>query len=204
MLARSRETPVRKRPSSRLHRFTARFVRTERGATAVEFALVSLPILVMIFGLLELALVFMVSTTLDSATEAAARQIRTGQFQSSPVTTMAAFKGLVCARMTWLTSKCDAQLSLDVRTFRNFSDMAAVGPVNPVTFAAVQPCFSPGQPGDKVLVRTYFTWDLFTPLLDAPLENMGAGSGKRLLSSTTAFMNEPYNPNAPQGASVCP
>jgi Flp pilus assembly protein TadG len=195
---------VRISPSSRLRRFTARFARTERGATAVEFALVSLPILVMIFGLLELALVFMVGTTLDSATEAAARQIRTGQFQSGQITTMAAFKTLVCQRMTWLTSKCDAQLSLDVRTFQNFSDMAAVGPVNPITFGSTQPCFSPGQPGDKVLVRTYFTWNLFTPLLDAPLENMGPGSGRRLLSSTTAFMNEPYNPNSPQGASVCP
>jgi Flp pilus assembly protein TadG len=195
---------VRTRPSPRLSRFLARFAHTERGATAIEFALVSLPMLMMIFGLLELALVFMVMTTLDSATERASRQIRTGQFQNGAITNMGAFKDLICARMTWLTSQCPAQVSLDVRTFKTYADMAAVPAVNPATFNTVTPCFSPGQPGDKVLVRVYFAWTLFTPLLDAPLENMGAGSGKRLLSSTTAFINEPYNPNPPQGASACP
>jgi Flp pilus assembly protein TadG len=195
---------VRKPPSSRLVRFAARFARTERGATAVEFALVSLPLLVMVFGLLELALVFMVGTTLDQATEAAARQIRTGQFQNGAAVTPAAFKNLVCARMTWLAPKCGAQLSLDVRTFPNFAAMAAVPPVNPSVFNPASTCFSPGNPTDIVLVRAYFSWNLFTPVLSAPLENMGSGSGKRLLTSTTAFRNEPYNDTPPQGAAACP
>ena len=74
-------------PPSRLSRFAARFARAERGATAVEFGLVSLPILTMIFGLIEIALVFLVATTLDSATQAASRQIRTGEFQTSAANT---------------------------------------------------------------------------------------------------------------------
>jgi hypothetical protein len=47
-------------------------------------------------------------------------------------------------------------------------------------------------------VRAYFTWPLFAPLLNQVLDNMG--NGKRLLSSATAFRNEPYNDTLPTGA----
>jgi Flp pilus assembly protein TadG len=198
---------VRKISRPHSSRLLARFARAERGATAVEFGLVALPVLVMIFGLLELALVFLVTTTLDTATQFAARQIRTGAFQVSAANTRADFKTLVCSGMTWLSSKCATDLWLDVQTFSDFNSLATVAPVNPTTFNPSDPlhptptCFSTGQPTDIVLVRAYFEWDLFTPLLNNALENMGSGSGKRLISATTAFRNEPYNTNPPAGAS---
>lgn len=170
--------------------------------TAVEFGLVSLPILVMIFGLLELALVFMVTTTLDTATQTVARQIRTGAFQTGSANSKANLKTLVCAQMSWLQSKCTTNLWLDVRSFADFNSLASAAPP---PFAATYPvapptCFSPGNPTDIILVRAYFEWDLFTPLLNAALENMGSGSGKRLISSTTAFRNEPFSTDPPVGA----
>ena len=109
---------------SSLTRFAARFGRAERGATVVEFALISLPLLVMIFGLLELILIFMVTTTLDSAVQTAARQIRTGEFQTGATPTKANFKTLVCAQMSWLSPKCATGLWLDVRTFADFNSLA--------------------------------------------------------------------------------
>jgi Flp pilus assembly protein TadG len=190
---------VRKLPPSSLGRFTTRFVRAERGATAVEFAMVSLPLMVMIFGLIELAMVFLVGTTLDNATQSAARMIRTGEFQTSAANTKTDFKTLVCARMSWLTPKCPTDLALDVQTFSSFSGLANPPPISPGAFNPSALCFSAGAPTDIVLVRAYFQWDLFTPLLNAALENMGGGSGKRLISSATAFRNEPYNDNPPVG-----
>jgi len=191
---------VRQPPVSRLRPFARRFLRVERGATAVEFALVSLPMLVMVFGLLELARVFLVGLTLDNATQIASRQIRTGEFQTSGGTSKANFKTLVCSNMSWLQSKCTADLWLDVQTFANFSDLAAAPSPASTTFNPNTLCFSAGQPTDIVLVRAFFEWDLFTPLLDGALENMGGGSGKRLISSTTAFRNEPFNTTPPVGA----
>ena len=49
-------------------------------------------------------------------------------------------------------------------------------------------------------MRTYFKWKLFTPLIDSALQNMGSGSGLRLISTATAFRNEPYNEDPPVGA----
>ncbi len=186
-------------PPSCLRRFASRFARAERGATAVEFGLVSLPILTMIFGLIEIAMVFLVATTLDQATQAAARQIRTGEFQTSAANTKSDFKALVCQRMTWLQAKCNDDLFVDVQTYSDFATLAAQPPLNPATFDPVNTptCFKAGQPADIVLVRTYFQWDLITPLLSAAMQNMAGG--KRLISSTTAFRNEPFNTNPPIG-----
>lgn len=184
-------------PPSRLTRFAARFLRSEQGVTALEFALISLPLMLMTFGLLELAMVFLVGATLDTAMEMSARQIRTGEFQTSAANGPSDFKNLVCSNMTWLSSRCAADVSLDVRTFSTFAAMAATPPVNPATFNPAGLCFSDGQPTDIVLVRAYFVWTLYTPGLNTALANMG--DGQRLITSTTAFRNEPYNTNPPVG-----
>jgi Flp pilus assembly protein TadG len=180
--------------------FLRRFARARRGAVAVEFAFVIFPFLLLLFGIIELALVFTVSTTLESATETAARRIRTGEFQTGAQTGKTDFKALVCQRMSWLQAQCDSSLYVDVRTFAvdDFTSLAANTPQQGATFDPNATCFSPGKPTDLVLVRTYLPWQLFTPFLNAGLENMG--NGKRLISAVSTFRNEPYNNDPAQGA----
>ena len=195
----SRPAPATAR-NGRTARFARRFARAQRGVTAIEFGLISLPLLLMTFGLLELAIVFVVGATLDTATEIASRKIRTGEFQVSAANTQADFKNLVCSGMAWLSNQCAASLWIDVRTFSTFNGLATTPAINAATFnPPAGLCFSPGQPTDIVLVRANFEWRLFTPLLNNALENMGGGSGKRLITSTTAFRNEPFNTNPPVG-----
>lgn len=186
--------------TARLQKFAARFARADRGATAIEFAMISLPLMVLIFGVIELAMVLLVATSLETAVESAARLIRTGEFQTGASSTKPDFKALVCQRMSFLSAKCATDLYVDVRTFNDFASLAGNAPQNPVAFNSAATCFAPGQPTDIVLVRAYFQWRLFTPLLSNALEDMGGGSGKRLLSFATAFRNEPFNANLPQGA----
>jgi hypothetical protein len=50
--------------------------------------------------------------------------------------------------------------------------------------------FQPGGPCDVVLVRSFYAWRVFTPVLTPFLKNM-AGN-KHLVSSASAFRNEPY------------
>jgi Flp pilus assembly protein TadG len=178
-----------------------RFARAERGATAVEFALVSVPLLMLLVGTLELALVILVITSLQTATEGAARRIRTGEFQTGGASSQADFKALVCQQMGWLTSQCDASLTVDVRVFNDFQSLAANPPIPAASFRGATPatCFAPGQPGDIVLVRSYFNWPLIAPLLSL-MDN--SGGGMRVVSSATAFRNEPYS-NTPAGGAAC-
>jgi Flp pilus assembly protein TadG len=161
------------------------FARAEDGATAVEFALVAIPFLVLVFAIIELGLVFLVSLTLENAVIDVGRQIRTGQIQTAGGTATT-FKASVCGKMSWLGSKCSTNLSIDVRTFSDYatSNTSASDGTVPTTMN-----WSPGTPGSIVLVRAYYTWPLITPLLKTGLQN---SSGKRIIYAATAFTNEPY------------
>jgi Flp pilus assembly protein TadG len=182
--------------------FIRRFARARRGAVAVEFAFVAFPFFLLLFGILELAMVFIVSTTLEAATEDAARRIRTGEFQTGGAVSKEDFKTSVCDRMSWLSATCGGNLYVDVQTFAvdDFAGMANSTAQAPSIFDPAATCFSAGGPTDIVLVHTYYQWTLFTPLLNGALVNMG--DGKRLISAVTSFRNEPYN-NDPTVGAAC-
>ncbi len=171
-------------------------IASRRGAAAVEFAMVAFPFFMLLFGILELGMLFMASTAIDAATTAEARQIRTGQFQAGASTSAAAFKTAVCVNMSWIsTADCMANLSLDVRTFPSF---AAINITPPVTNGAIdqtQLTFTPGVSCDIVLVRAFYPWTLLAPVLEPGLPNLG--SNKRLLTTAVAFRNENWQANGP-------
>jgi Flp pilus assembly protein TadG len=169
-----------------------RFVRAHSGAVAIEFAIVAIPMLMLVMGVLELGMVLLVSTTLDTATDFASRDIRTGLFQQGGKVTAADFKAKVCKNMTWLASGCADRLTVEAQTFATFTNASASAPADPAAFDPQAPrCWSVGAPEDIVLVRAYYAWPLFTPLLSQALEN--GPNGKRLISSAKAFRNEPYS-----------
>ncbi|MCG9916420.1 MAG: pilus assembly protein [Phenylobacterium sp.] len=173
------------------------FAHARKGATAVEFAFIAGPLLMLIFGVLELALVFMVSATLEGATASASRPMRTGQMQTGGGD-KAAFGKAVCDRMSWLGSGCTSNLNVDVRTYSDFTSLRDDPSMNGGNFDPAKTCWSPGGPTDIVLVRTYYTWTVFTPLLSSALVN--APGNKRMISSVAAFRNEPYSDSPPTGA----
>lgn len=173
----------------RARRFIARFRAEKRGSAAVEFAFVALPFLALLFAVLELGMVFLVSTTLQNAADAAGRKIRTGELQASGGTA-ATFKNSICADMSWLGSDCASNLTVDVRKFSTFAGSSAD---SPVTNGAIDPTKTKWEPGgaeEIVLVRAYYSWTLVTPLLNAGLQNLS--NGKRLIQTTVTFRNEPW------------
>ena len=88
----------------------------------------------MIFGPIEFVMLFLATSTLDTATQWASRQIRTGEFQTGATNTKANFKNLVCSQMSWLSSKCTADLWLDVRTHSTFAGISGALVQNSLTF----------------------------------------------------------------------
>jgi Flp pilus assembly protein TadG len=174
----------------RLRRFLGRFARGRRGAAAVEFALVSIPFFALMFGIIEVGLIYFVATTLEAATNDAARDIRTGSIQGQTVPeTPAAFKTLVCNKVSWLTS-CSSNLFVQVQTFSSFNSITQPSPIQSGAINQNNLKFSLGGPGDIVMVQTFYEWTVLAPALDqigTPISG-----GKMLLSSTSVFRNEPY------------
>jgi len=166
---------------------TARFARAERGATAVEFALVSIPFLMLVLAMIELGLVFLVSLTLENAIIDVGRTIRTGEIQNANGTP-GGFKTAVCERMNWLGDRCGDALSIDVRTFSDFSSITAATADGTVPSPTA---WNPGAAGSIVLIRAYYAWPLVTPLMNTGVQS---ADGKRIIYAATAFMNEPFEP----------
>jgi Flp pilus assembly protein TadG len=176
---------------ARLRGALARFSRGCGGSTAVEFAMLAVPFLGLLFGIVELGMIYLVSTTLDNATAEAAREIRTGQLQLAGGATSTSFATVVCNDMSWLGSNCTSNLSVDVRTFTTFSATTIPEPITNGKFSTTSLQFQMGGPGDIVLVRTYYPWQLVTPFLDGSVANLS--NGQMLIQSATTFRNEPYS-----------
>lgn len=160
----------------------------------MEFALVATPFLALLFGIIELGLVFMGSVTLENATQAAARKVRTGQVVSpgssaAKEVARGAFRDAICDGMGWMKTDCTTNLVVDVRTFSDFQNISYNDPINNKTFDPGQVTFETGGPSEIVLVRAYYPWKLIVPLMSGALEKT---PGKTLLTSVTAFRNEPF------------
>jgi Flp pilus assembly protein TadG len=181
---------------ARARRFSGRLLAACEGVAAVEFAIVSIPFLVILFSILELGALFMGSTAIEAATVTAARQIRTGQLQQGGSANAAGFRTLVCNGMSWISaSDCNANLSVDVRTFDDFSDIKVAPPIKDGAIDQTQLTFDAGKPCSIVLVRVFYPWTLFTPVLEPGLPNLGPN--QRLLSTTVAFRNENWQSEGP-------
>lgn len=185
----SERKPDSKRQSLRKRRYSA-FLANRKGASAVEFALIAFPFFVLIFGLIEITMMFLLSTTLDYGVSEAARRIRTGEIQTSATATDATgFKELVCGNLFGLMD-CDEKLFIDVKTYASFSNSDKSLPLNEDGEMQDSFDFSMGGSSEIVMVRAYYQWEMLTPVLSAPLSNMTGG--KRLLASTAVFKNEPF------------
>jgi Flp pilus assembly protein TadG len=165
-----------------------KFKRSESGATAVEFALVS-PLLVFIFmAIIEISLMFFASVTLDGAAIEAARRIRTGQAQQS-ADPQSDFATALCSKMDSIIN-CGA-VYYDARTVSDYSAVTLGVQYDPITGEPITYGFNPGGSGAIVIVRVMYQWTINTPAIASLFEST-PGTHKRMLSSTVVFQSEPY------------
>ncbi|MBI1386395.1 MAG: pilus assembly protein [Rhizobiales bacterium] len=168
----------------------ARLRGNRDGFTAVEFALVAAPFLAFVFAILEVALVYFGTFTLENAVDQAARQIRTGQ-ASAAGWSADDFKSEICSKVATF-SDCNAGLKVDVRSFGSFSSMTPPdsfdgnGDLDDTKVGG----FSIGGGGDVVLVTVYYKWSLIGDIPGIGLTNQSDGT--RLIVAMAAFRNEPF------------
>ena len=168
-----------------------RFARARGGAAAVEFALMSIPFFLLLFGVIELSLIFLLSTTLDNAAGEVGRRIRTGELQTQGGATPQSFKTAICDTLGWLKGDCQKNLYVDVRTYQSFQVAGTQqAPIKDNVFDPSSFQFQLGQQNSVVVVRAYYKWPFMTPLISKAMGQFSDGS--TVLVSTVTFRNEPY------------
>jgi Flp pilus assembly pilin Flp len=186
----------------RLRGVRRRYRNDAEGATAIEFAIVALPFLGLIFGILELALVFFTSAVMTNAMSDTGRLVRVGAFQGCGSATE--FKALVCDKMSNLMN-CEANLRIDLTTANGFQAITLPDPglsgLDPDDEDAkiVDGTYVNTGPSDPVVMRGTFYYPLALPNFMTRLESI-PGSRRHVISATTAFRTEPF----PAGASCSP
>ena len=182
-------------PSRQPSRSLAAFGHDASGASAIEFALVAVPLVLLMLAALQVGLNYFATFDLEYATNYGARLIRTGQVQSKGLNA-GTFKAEVCKQLTPMLS-C-SNLQIDVKRFENFSSSELTDPLDSNGKMKTSFSFDPGTGGDVVIVRSFYVWDLPSILpSEINLANMG---NKRLLIATAAFRNEPFQPASGSGS----
>ena len=178
-------------------RILKRIRRETKGAAGIEFAIIAPVFFLMLWAIFETGLIFFASQTLTHGLQVTSRQIRTGQAASDQLS-QSEFRTMVCDQIDYILS-CEAdKLYIDVQSFSSFGGVAFPPPVDvDGNFDAVNMNhYDIGESGNIsggssiVLVRAFYVWPLFTPMISQFYANMTGGN--RLLSASAAFKNEPF------------
>lgn len=195
----------------RRFRSLLRLRRDREGAAALEFALLAVPFLLLIFATFETLFAFTGEQLMANAVETMARKVRTGEItfgQGKPTdVTEAEFRQLFCDEISVL-GMCSAteattpeKLYLDVRQFTSFADMPRDVPkVSTADYADLDTtdfAFSPGGANSKNMLRAYYRWQIMTDLMRPYITNIRPANKPMptdfLIVQTAAFENEDYD-----------
>jgi Flp pilus assembly protein TadG len=174
--------------------------RDESGATAVEMAVVAMPFLLLLFGIMSVSLFYFANFAIENAAWQAARAIRTGQLQTGQgaytgTTTdadkKAAFKKALCAAAPTFLD-CSNKAVVIVQSNANFSGITEPNCTsNGNIISDSSAAFNTGASSSVVLVTVCYPWDFGGKL---PLFKIGnLRDGSLLMQASVAFRSEPYN-----------
>ena len=125
--------------------------KEQDGATAVEFALLGLPFAALLFGIVEISVLFFMSSTVHHAVAEVSRDIRTGEFQSTGGGATE-FKAAICSAMSTVGNCSNLRVDVVSSATGKFSSLNL--PVSPAscsgTPAEVEACEAtdPVMPAD--------------------------------------------------------
>jgi Flp pilus assembly protein TadG len=187
-----------------------RRLRTDanKGSAALEFAMVAPVFFLLLMATIEAGIIFFAQSALQNAVNDAARLVRTGQSacftkdSNNNCVPMTAdqFRAQVCNEFSALLRNCpkdvngNSDLQFDVTTYpAGFAGVTNSSPLDAQQRLPNLTAFSIGNACDVVVVRAFYRWPVFTPMLNFFLANMNGN--QHLLATAAAFRNEPFTAN---------
>jgi Flp pilus assembly protein TadG len=186
------------------------FVRDTDGASAVEFALVSVPFILAVGAIFQICLINWASQNLDESLQKAARTIYTGNFQTSNKSERSSdaliqsLKDSICGATAPNSGRvfgC-ADLKIDVSTSTSFASSKSAMAFDEQTgtwskdFGTRYSC---AKPGDIVVITAALKYPVAFRFLNIGFSSFEDGS--RLIMSTVVTRTEPYDTSS---GSPCP
>ncbi len=155
------------------------------GAAAIEFAMLILPLALLIFVILEIALIFYVDTSLDSALQKAARKVRVGAGSNWTIND---FKDEVCSNIAGAFS-CKSSLLVRATVVTKI-DSVAYSDATSNGVLTLNESYDTGESGDYVLIQAFLPWQPVIPLYTFSSSTLSDGT--YILGAAALFKNEPF------------
>lgn len=172
------------------------FLKNRDGATVVEFALLAMPFILLIFAIIESCISFAAQEVMQNAADDYGRQFRTGKIQIGTLT-QTEFRQKICDRIeVFVGEGCLAgtHLKIDLRSFTTFQQAAdAVANIDKNDELSVSGGFKyePGRSQSINMLRLYYEWPVMTDILRTQMSDL---KKKRytLHFAAAVWQNEPY------------
>jgi len=164
--------------------------RNDEAVTAIEFAMLAMPLFMLIFGILELGMFYASGSVLEGGATQAARLIRTGQVQqSSDPKTL--FEQQLCANVSAMLDCTKLQYEVIHVSGDSFGSASSNAPVVDSNGNLVPQPFAPGTSDSVVLIRAYYKWTFYTPFIGSLLTGSTSKNWVAHMS-TVVVKSEPY------------
>ncbi|WP_312359841.1 TadE/TadG family type IV pilus assembly protein [Ensifer sp.] len=198
------ETPQPKQTSVCRDGIFRRLFRNREGAAAIEFTILAIPFMMVLFASIETFIAFTGEQLLMSATDTMARKIRTGEitFQvgkpgyKSNEQFRQAFCDEISVMMTCSATETTLpnKLYIDVRPVTDLAKFPDAVPrtttSNSSDVSVADFKFAPGGPGTTNMMRAFYRWSVITDLVRPFITNLrpaGTSMPKDYLMVSTAI-----------------
>lgn len=169
-------------------------LKNQRGATAIEFALIAPLFFGFILGIVDVSLYFFTAGQLQHGVVQAARQIRTGNVVGNNVATRDAFRVAICSNIhTILVGSCTTAVRVDVRAFNSYGTVALPTTLDANKNGIIEDgetTFNTGGASCPIIVRAFFNYHTLIPGLQKVLA--GVVPNSTYITAAVAFRNEPF------------
>lgn len=172
------------------------FGKDRNGGTAVEFAVLAIPFILLVFAIMESAISFAAQQTVANATDDVARQLRTGKIKRS--ISENDLRQRICDGMSVMVRAGCPGMVFDLRQFSTFAEAAnyrfridngALQLMN--GNAPDNRRYDPGASTTKNMLRVFYEWPLITDIMRKRLASLS--DGNTLLTATAIWQNEPFD-----------
>lgn len=168
------------------------------GAVAVEFALVAVPFLLTLLGIVQTGYAFFLTSALDSAASASARAVTTGAISTAGLTAAQFRDQVVCPKLPSFFTCSNVFVMLSVvqegqspSGYYAYVNSAKNGLIQPPLDASSR--FCPGAGGQYVVLQIQYPTSYLVGLLASAAPTTFNGSPAYILMASTTFRSEPYN-----------
>jgi Flp pilus assembly protein TadG len=168
-----------------------RFSRERKGSVAIEFGILAIPFIALIFAILESSLSFATQQLIANSVDRVSRDVRTGRLRAADLSGQKLHK-LICTNIRLMAPDGCPDLTVDLNTYPTFADVPTkipfngAGDIDETGFTV-----NPGGPSTVNHMRVYYRWPVMTDFMRKSMSNMPGG--KTLLLTSATWRNEPFD-----------